>query len=140
MDKFVYDDKTILVSSITESLHAKVKYDAHIWIEDGVVVKNHTDWDEEKLKNFVDAINSNKFYFVLYECNIITKGFKTDGYTQKCQAITNKHPLKWQMEVNNKYANFHDDGHDGQRNEEYFVINWKEITLKEYLEFKGCIG
>lgn len=140
MEEFVYDGKNILVSSISEPLHAKIKYDAHLWIEDGVVFKNHTGWDEEKLRDFVDTINSDEFYFVFYECNIVTKGLQTNGYTQKCQAITNKHPLRWQMEVNKKYANFHNDGRGGQRKEEYFVINWKEITLKEYLEFKGHIG
>lgn len=139
MEEFVYDGKNILVSSISEPLHAKIKYDAHLWIEDGVVVKNHTEWDEEKLKTFLETFSSNEFYFVYYECNIVTSGVGTKSYNQKCQGIINTHPLRWQMEVN-KNDNFHNDGRGGQRKEEYFVINWKEITLKEYLEFKGHIG
>lgn len=139
MEEFVYDGKNILVSSISEPLHVKIKYDAHLWIEDGVVVKNHTGWDEEKLRDFVDTIKSREFYFVVYECGIIRGGFKTNEHTQKKQVITNKHPLRWQMEVNSWHKCFYENGHVKEL-EENKVINWKEITLKEYLEFKGHIG
>lgn len=137
MKEFVYEGKNILISSISETLHAKIKYDAHLWIEDGVVVKNHTGWDEEKLKTVLETFSSSNFYFVYYECNIVTSGVSTKSYNQKCQRIINEHPLRWQIEVNKKYNKFREVEGNGIKKKEYIVINWKELTIDEYLEFKG---
>jgi hypothetical protein len=110
--KFVYNGKNILISTITDTIPAKDKYDSDLWIEDGSVVRNKTGWNQEEVNSFAEAIGSNKFYFVVYERN-----------GNKYQKIANKHPLRWQIEVG-----------------EIFVLSWQEISLKDFLEFKAHIG
>jgi hypothetical protein len=49
-----------------------------------------------------------KYYFVYYECQIFSSASPTT--TMKCQAVTDKHPIQFQIDCNEKYGNWKDEG------------------------------
>jgi hypothetical protein len=87
-----------------------------------------------------------KYYFIPYRCKTTSwqKRSETEGYIyissheQLYQKITDVHPIKFQLDCNEKYENIIDG--DYQRKEEYLVLNWIPLTKEEYEEFKGKVG
>lgn len=63
-----------------------------------------------------------KYYFIYYR-------FEDGRRVIHAQDTTSKHPIKWQIDTNEKYS-------DGS----YLVCNWIEITRKEYKKYKDNIG
>ena len=57
----------------------------------------------------------------------------------ECQTVTDKHPLQFQIDCNEKYHKNESPGGYTTK-EEYTVVNWKEITKDEYEKYKGWIG
>ena len=82
-----------------------------------------------------------KYYFINYECDRMTSGHgPSNTYTLKVQAVTDKHPLQWQIDTNEEFAHWRDDGHGGQCCEDYRVMSWENLTLEEYKNFKDTVG
>jgi len=57
----------------------------------------------------------------------------------ECQTITNKHPLQFQIDCNNKYGKEHPTSGGYTAREEYTVVHWIELTKEEYDEYHGQI-
>ena len=91
-------------------------------------------------------ITKQKYYFIYYECKMYgwkpesMGGASTESYVVKAQELSLIHPLKWQMEMNEKYGKQHEviAGHTSMA--EYLVSNWIEINEEEYYLFLGHIG
>lgn len=78
-----------------------------------------------------------KYYFIVYECTRISKGSTT---INKCQQLTNIHPIQFQLDCNQKYGHWHSDPHNTHMyKEEYLVLNWIEISKEEYDRFVGYV-
>jgi len=82
-----------------------------------------------------------KYYFINYECDSYTSGHGPSAmHTSKVQAITDKHPIQWQLDTNEKYDKWSDDGHGGKCREDYRVMNWQNLTVEEYKEYRYKVG
>ena len=66
-----------------------------------------------------------KYYFIVYH---FTR-WNTDGWPSVCQGMTQKHPIQWQIETNEKY----DDGN-------YLIVFWSEISKEIYEIYNEQIG
>lgn len=64
-----------------------------------------------------------KYYFVCYEWE--TRKSQT---TTKSQIVIDEHPLQWQIDCNEEYAE-----------ELYTVISWQVLTLDEYKRFNELV-
>jgi hypothetical protein len=80
-----------------------------------------------------------KYYFVYYECETSSVNIRENGVI-KSQKLIDIHPLKWQIEVNEKYGDWHKKSGDCMRKENCTVISWQKLTVEEYNEFKDKIG
>lgn len=108
------------------------------------IVKEKSEF--QKFENLYSGIEP-KYYFVYYECEVITNASTSitssgpiTSSTMKCQGVIDIHPLQFQLSCNEKYGMFHDNGHGGETREYYTIISWQKLTLEEYKEFKGKIG
>ena len=75
-----------------------------------------------------------KYYFIVYECTTIYNnvcGLNAQRIDiQNDQALTDIHPIQYQANCNEKYGKW-----DNNRKEHYMVLNWIEISKKEYDEY-----
>lgn len=79
------------------------------------------------------------YYFVYYKVTQkFSRNFQTNEFCR--QIIVDQHPLHFQLDCNEKYDHWRDDGLNGNKCETYQVISWQEISHEEYLEFKDKIG
>lgn len=87
-----------------------------------------------------------KYYFIYYNCkrygwsqdrhgNWISSGCSDNNY----QDITDKHPIQWQLDCNEKWGKEREE-YGNKHREEYMVISWQTLTLEEYKKFKGHVG
>lgn len=87
-----------------------------------------------------------KYYFIYYKCTRYgwlpkeLGGASTGSYVVECQAITDIHPIQWQIDCNEEYdkERVRSDGHVVR--EEYMVVSWQELTKLEYEKYNGNIG
>lgn len=63
-----------------------------------------------------------KYYFIFY-----LSRSRDSSKWYPYNDITKKYPLQWQIDRNEKQLSYED--------EEYVVVNWKEISKDEYLQF-----
>ncbi len=89
-------------------------------------------------------MDEHNYYFVFYKCK--RYGWKPDGtstghhISELQELLIDTHPLRFQLECNEKYGHQHDAGGGYTSKEEYLVVNWKRITKEEYDQFNGCVG
>lgn len=84
-----------------------------------------------------------KYYFIYYSC--YRRSWRPDGTCQSStttmnQYITDKHPIEWQLECNEKYSIVSKNEGQYTSSEEYTVVSWQVLTLDEYKRFKGKVG
>jgi hypothetical protein len=69
----------LLTKNYKKDITIKDIYDAHLWIDNGIIKKNHTTFDEEELDSILDNFWNNEgiFYPTLkYRLTIIIKKIK----------------------------------------------------------------
>lgn len=80
-----------------------------------------------------------KFYWVLYkkERDIINPNRPLETrHIENLQELVDVHPIKWQIEMNERYNSFCLSVDKVNRvREKYTVVNWKELSEDEYNEF-----
>lgn len=86
-----------------------------------------------------------KYYFVFYKCKQYgwkpkeMGGTSTGVIESESQAIINKHPIRFQLDCNEKYGNEHETSGGYTAREEYTIINWVELSKAEYDKFHGRV-
>lgn len=55
MKKLKIDNKNVLLTNAADGKPAeRQQYEAHLIIQDGVIVKNHTDFSDEKIEDIIE--------------------------------------------------------------------------------------
>lgn len=99
----------------------------------------------EKLKALRQLFVRRSYYFVFYKCKQYgwkpkeMGGTSTGCIESECQIITDKHPIQFQLDCNEKYGKEHETRGYTSR-EEYKVVSWIKISKTEYDKYNGWVG
>ena len=87
-----------------------------------------------------------EYYYIYYNCDAKWwypeekgGGFSSEC-NKNCQALSDIHPLQWQLDCNEEYHKYIIDEQGYKHIEYYTVISWQRISKKVYNKFKGHIG
>lgn len=84
-----------------------------------------------------------RYYFVVYECTRWSwpESGTSSMHTEKYQDVVDVHPIRFQLDCNEKYGHEQPESAGGGRfKEDYKVIFYSELTHAEYKEFRGMVG
>jgi len=85
-----------------------------------------------------------RYYFIVYKCKITTwynlsgEWRFQDSHEQTCQNIIDIHPIQFQLDCNEKYGDIIENSY--KKRNEYFILNWIQLTKDDYDEYKGKVG
>jgi hypothetical protein len=100
----------------------------------------------EKLKTLRQLFVRRSYYFVFYKCKQYGWKSKEMGgisigcIESECQIITDKHPIQFQLDCNEKYGKEHETSGGYKAREEYKVVSWIKISKTEYDKYNGWVG
>ena len=85
-----------------------------------------------------------KYYFIV--CEVTRWGWSYTGTStgmtkMNFQKLIDIHPIQWQSESNEKYGNERENSAGGGKSKEnYYLLNWIEISKEEYESYKDQVG